>query len=85
MCNRDVKLWRMDKKTVSTPMHADGWGVTILATVVFEPIVAFSDAIKGIRWADILFDNQPFDASFVSSSEDGRNVEGAMTHFGKGA
>jgi hypothetical protein len=38
-------------------MHADGFYATLLATVVFEPIIAFGDAIKGIAGADVLFDN----------------------------
>ena len=73
------------QKTVNMHMHVDGWRATRLATVVFEPIVAFGDAVKGIRRTDILFDNQPLDASLVSGGEDGGDVEGAMTDFGKGA
>lgn len=72
-------------KTVSMHLHADGWSNYRLATVVFEPIVAFSNAVKGIRRTDILFDNQPLDTSLVSGGEDGGDVEGAMTYFGKGA
>ena len=44
-------------KTVSMQVHADGWGDYRLTTVVFEPIVAFSNAIKGVCRADVLFDN----------------------------
>lgn len=71
-------------KTVSMPPHADGWGDCRLAAVVFEPIVAFGDAVKGVSGADVLFDNQPLYAGTISGGEDGGDVEGAMAHFGKG-
>ena len=61
-----------------------GWSSS-LTTVVFEPFVAFGDAVKGVTWAGILFDNQPLDAGTISGGEDGGNVEGAMAHFSKGA
>ena len=72
-------------KTVSMHLHTDGWGDYRLSAVVFEPRVAFSNAVKGVCGANVLLDNQPLDAGTVGGSEDGGDVEGAMAHFGKGS